>query len=119
MQFGMSRRAFAAGAALLPVACSRAGRALPAAATGGSAPPLPALSNPLVKQRADAQIFRHEAGNYYMTGSVPEYDRLILRRSRTLAGLADADERVLWRPEGSGPRSEGRRGGRECGSTVS
>lgn len=105
MQFGISRRAFAAGAALLPVACSRAGRALPAAATGGSAPPLPVLSNPLVKQRADAQIFRHEDGNYYMTGSVPEYDRLILRRSRTLAGLADAEERVLWRHEASGPMS--------------
>ncbi len=61
--------------------------------------------NPLVHQRADAQIFRHIDGWYYMTGSVPEYDRLVLRRSRTLAGLATAHEAVLWRHLASGPLS--------------
>lgn len=107
MNFTLSRRAFAAGAALLPIACSKAGDAL----TGKeetSATPAAASSlivNPLVKQRADAQIFRHDDGYYYMTGSVPEYDRLVLRRSRTLAGLTDAEEAVLWRHEASGPLS--------------
>lgn len=65
----------------------------------------PGIVNPVVRQRADAQVFRHIDGWYYMTGSVPEYDRLVLRRSKTLAGLATAPERVLWRHLASGPMS--------------
>ncbi|ESQ88691.1 glycoside hydrolase family 43 protein [Asticcacaulis benevestitus] len=58
------------------------------------------LVNPLVRQRADAQIFRHSDGWYYMMASVPEYNRLAIRRSRTLAGLGLAKETVVWtRPE--------------------
>ena len=64
-----------------------------------------APTNPLVRNRADAQVFRHEDGQYYLTGSVPEYDRIVLRRSTTIAGLAEAEERVLWRHEASGPLS--------------
>lgn len=60
-----------------------------------------AAENPLVKQRADAQVFRHD-GAYYMTASVPEYDRLILRRASTLAGLSAAEEAVVWRRPASG-----------------
>jgi GH43 family beta-xylosidase len=59
------------------------------------------IANPLVLQRADPQIFRHDDGYYYMMASVPEYDRLAIRRARTLAGLATAEEVVVWRrPEG-------------------
>ncbi|MFT3996083.1 MAG: glycoside hydrolase family 43 protein [Asticcacaulis sp.] len=73
-----------------------------AAAAGLSVPVLaeaatPRLVNPVVKQRADSQIFKHADGYYYFTGTVPEYDRLILRRSKTLAGLTDAEEAVVWR----------------------
>ncbi len=64
-----------------------------------------AIVNPLVRNRADAQVFRHSDGWYYMTGSVPEYDRLVLRRAKTLAGLATTEERVLWRHLASGPMS--------------
>ncbi|QJU57554.1 family 43 glycosylhydrolase [Sphingomonas sp. AP4-R1] len=63
------------------------------------------IVNPLVRNRADAQVALQEDGYYTLTGSVPEYDRLVLRRARTLAGLADAPERVLWRHEASGPMS--------------
>ncbi len=63
------------------------------------------IVNPLVKNRADAQVFRHTDGWYYLTGSVPEYDRLVLRRSRTIAGLSTAPEKVLWRHEAKGPMS--------------
>ncbi|MBI1685047.1 family 43 glycosylhydrolase [Caulobacter hibisci] len=55
------------------------------------------LINPVVRQRADAQVFKHTDGYYYLTGSVPEYDRLIIRRSRSLAGFTTADETVIWR----------------------
>ena len=69
----------------------------PAAEAGGEGP-----LNPLVRQRADAQVFRHDDGDYYMTASVPEYDRLVVRRSPTLAGLATAPEAVIWRRPAQG-----------------
>lgn len=103
MNFPLSRRAFAAGAALLPMACTSAGKGTLGSSAAPSATPVPV--NPLVRQRADAQVFRHHDGNYYLTGSVPEYDRLVLRRSKTVAGLATAEERVLWRHEKTGPMS--------------
>ncbi len=90
-----TRRGFVAGAAVLAATPALARR--PANKS--------VITNPLVRQRADAQVFRHTDGWYYMTGSVPEYDRLVLRRSRTLAGLATANERVLWRHLSSGPMS--------------
>lgn len=92
--FPLTRRLFLGGTLASAAIGSTALRAAPAR-------PI----NPLVKQRADAQIFRHTDGHYYMTGSVPEYDRLVLRRARTLAGLANAKEVVLWRHLASGPMS--------------
>ena len=103
MNFTVSRRTFAAGAALLPMACTSAGRSVMGPASVVAAVPGPV--NPLVKNRADAQVFLNDDGYYYMTGSVPEYDRLVLRRAKTIAGLATAEERVLWRHEESGPLS--------------
>jgi GH43 family beta-xylosidase len=61
------------------------------------------LTNPLVLQRADTQIFLDDNGLYYMMASVPEYDRLAVRAARTLAGLATASEAVIWRRPESGP----------------
>lgn len=100
MQNPMSRRLFLAGAAAVPTAGGLFGGAA-FAATGPAA--AKAAINPLVRQRADAQVFRHTDGNYYLTGSVPEYDRLIIRRASTLAGLAaDDSEAVVWRRPASG-----------------
>jgi GH43 family beta-xylosidase len=87
----LSRRLFVGGAAAL-AACPTFARSQAAAAAG---------QNPLVRQRADAQIFRHDQ-HYYMMASVPEYDRLIIRRSPTLAGLSTAEEAVVWRRPASG-----------------
>ncbi|NML09798.1 family 43 glycosylhydrolase [Sphingobium sp. AR-3-1] len=98
MSLSLSRRGFIGSAAALS--------ATPAIARAASTPADAAGPvNPLVKQRADAQVFRHDDGFYYLTGSVPEYDRLVLRRSKTIAGLTTATEAVLWRHEASGPRS--------------
>ena len=100
--FPPSRRALLAGAgaagATVLGGCVAApfGREAEAATAGE------VVLNPLVRQRADAQVFRHDDGDYYMTASVPEYDRLILRRSPTLAGLATAPEAVVWRRPGQG-----------------
>ncbi len=101
MHSALSRRLFLAGAASLPAVTGRlfSGAARAAAGPAPAAAPL----NPLVRQRADAQVFRHTDGHYYLTGSVPEYDRLIIRRSPTLAGLAaDDSEAVVWRRPATG-----------------
>ena len=58
-----------------------------------------------IEQRADPYIFRHGDGAYYFTASVPEYDKIILRRSDTLEGLKNAEEAVLWRKHESGAQS--------------
>lgn len=89
----IDRRLFIAGAAALGAA--------PVLAKAARSP----FPNPLVRQRADAQVFRHTDGTYYMTASVPEYDRVVLRRAKTIAGLATAPEKVLWRHLASGPMS--------------
>lgn len=99
----IDRRLFLAGAAGAAAGAAIATRADARALADTPAAAVPV--NPLVKNRADAQVFRHSDGWYYLTGSVPEYDRLVLRRSRTIAGLATAQERVLWRHEASGPMS--------------
>ena len=89
--FPPSRRAVMAAAGALALAGCATGRS----ATQATSMETP-LQNPVVLQRADAQISRH-GDVYYMSASVPEYDRLIIRRSRTIAGLATAEERVVWR----------------------
>lgn len=61
--------------------------------------------NPLVEQRADPWCCLHTDGFYYFTGSVPEYDRIELRRSATLGGLADCETRVIWKKHESGVMS--------------
>jgi len=61
-------------------------------------------TNPLVEQRADPHVTWHE-GHYVMTATVPEYDRLELRRAPTLDGLRDAAPKVVWRRHASGPMS--------------
>ncbi|MEV3854781.1 glycoside hydrolase family 43 protein [Streptomyces sp. NPDC050095] len=58
--------------------------------------------NPLVEQRADPHIHRHTDGHYYFTATAPEYDRIILRRSRTLQGIGTAGESVIWRKHATG-----------------
>lgn len=62
--------------------------------------------NPLVEQRADPFIYKHSDGYYYFTGSYPEYDRIVLRRAKTIKGLKDAEEVVLWRKPDKGIMSK-------------
>ncbi|MBW7983087.1 glycoside hydrolase family 43 protein [Enterobacillus tribolii] len=61
--------------------------------------------NPFIEQRADPFILRHD-GNYYFIASVPEYDRLEIRRAPTLSGLRAAQPVVVWRKPESGPMSK-------------
>lgn len=63
-------------------------------------------SNPLIEQRADPYLYRHSDGYYYFTGSYPEYDRIVLRRAKTIEELKDAEEQVIWTRHESGIMSE-------------
>lgn len=57
-----------------------------------------------IADRADPHILKGSDGYYYFTASYPMYggndkegyDRIILRRSKTIEGLADAEEIVIW-----------------------
>ena len=60
------------------------------------------FENPVVFQRADPWIHRHDDGYYYFTATVPEYDRLEIRRARTIEGLEGAKPRVVWRKRSKG-----------------
>lgn len=59
-----------------------------------------------IPQRADPYVYRHTDGKYYFTASVPAYDRIVLRTSDTLAGLAEAEEHTIWMAHESGPMSK-------------
>lgn len=67
----------------------------------------PEYSDILVEQRADPWAFLGDDGYYYFTGSYPVcgtkeeqqgigYDRVVLRRARTLQGLKNAEEVAIW-----------------------
>jgi GH43 family beta-xylosidase len=59
-------------------------------------------TQPLISQRADPFITPRTNGMYYFTGSVPEYDRLVVRGASTIAGLPAATESVVWRRPATG-----------------
>ncbi|MFF8641253.1 family 43 glycosylhydrolase [Streptomyces sp. NPDC015345] len=97
-----SLAATAAAAGTLTVARGSAQAATPSKAAAPAAAKAARPVNPLVPNRADPHIHRHRDGRYYFTATAPEYDRIILRRSRTLHGIATAEESVVWRRHTSG-----------------
>jgi GH43 family beta-xylosidase len=60
------------------------------------------IVNPLIEQRADPWVYLHTDGYYYFTASVPEYDRIEVRRAETIQGLASAEPVIVWRKRASG-----------------
>ena len=66
-------------------------------------------NNPFIIQRADPYITKGHDGYYYFTASYPAfgdalhgYDRIILRRNETVSGLAQAEEKTIWKAHESG-----------------
>ncbi|GAE33954.1 alpha-L-arabinofuranosidase II precursor [Halalkalibacter akibai JCM 9157] len=62
-------------------------------------------TNPIIEQRADPWVYKHTDGYYYFTASVPEYDRIELRRSKTIEGLGEAKAVTVWKKYEIGPMS--------------
>lgn len=65
--------------------------------------------NPFIEERADPFVTEGGDGYFYFTASYPAYgsadrgyDRIILRRSSTVAGLASAEEKTVWKAHDSG-----------------
>ncbi len=54
------------------------------------------FNNPLAEKRADPWVHKADDGNYYLIATVPEYDKIVLRKSKTINGLKEAEEKVVW-----------------------
>lgn len=64
------------------------------------------LNTPFIVERADPYLYKHADGTYYFTGSVPAYDRIVLRKASTLADLRTAQEVTIWTKHESGEMSQ-------------
>lgn len=69
--------------------------------------------NPFITERADPYVTKGSDGYYYFTASYPAYlnvdsgyDRIILRRSRTVDGLRTAEEKIIWKAHSEGIMSK-------------
>jgi GH43 family beta-xylosidase len=69
----------------------------------------PGYREPFIEERADPYITYGDDRYYYFTASYPAfenadngYDRIILRRSSTVSGLAVAEEKTIWKAHSSG-----------------
>lgn len=90
---------------LLVVSALVLGLATPGGLRAGSNDAEPVWTNPLIPQRADPHVILHTDGYYYLTATAPEYDRIELRRAKTIGGLATAEVKTVWRRPVSGPMS--------------
>lgn len=54
------------------------------------------FNNPIAEQRADPWVFKTDDGIYYLIATVPEYDRIVIRKAKTINGLKDAEEKQVW-----------------------
>lgn len=72
----------------------------------------PEYGDVLVAERADPYVLLAEDGYYYFTASYPVrgneenkvgigYDRIVLRRAKTIQGLSDAEEIAIWHQKDS------------------
>lgn len=55
-----------------------------------------------IPNRADPYVYLHNDGYYYFTASVPSFDKIIVRRAKTLSELQDAEEVTIWEKHQSG-----------------
>lgn len=60
------------------------------------------FDNPLALQRADPFVTKPHNGYYYFIATVPEYDRIEIRKSKTINGIRQAPPVVVWRKHNTG-----------------
>ncbi|MFG6687813.1 family 43 glycosylhydrolase [Mariniflexile sp. HNIBRBA6329] len=54
------------------------------------------FNNPIAEQRADPWVYKTDDGVYYLTATVPEYNQIVIRKSNSINGLKEAQEKVVW-----------------------
>ena len=59
-----------------------------------------------IAKRADPYVIKHKNGKYYFTASLPGYEGIALREADSLAGLAEAEEVIIWNKHDTGEMSE-------------
>jgi GH43 family beta-xylosidase len=60
-----------------------------------------AYENPITLQRADPWVYKTDS-NYYFIGTVPEFDRIEIRKAKTINGISGAEPVVVWRKHKTG-----------------
>jgi len=63
------------------------------------------LTTPFIANRADPWVMRGPDGNYYFTASVPEFDRIEIRKSARWQDLPVAESHTVWRAHSAGAMS--------------
>ncbi|SHH58362.1 glycoside hydrolase family 43 protein [Wenyingzhuangia marina] len=54
------------------------------------------FNNPIAEQRADPWVFKTDDGIYYLIATVPNYDKIVIRKATSINGLKDAQEKTVW-----------------------
>ncbi|WP_163712247.1 glycoside hydrolase family 43 protein [Mangrovibacterium lignilyticum] len=60
------------------------------------------FDNPIAEQRADPWVFKTDDGVYYLIASVPEYDRIVIRKAHSINGMKDTPEKEVWHKHDKG-----------------
>lgn len=74
---------------------------------GSCAAPKEAIkyTNPIALQRADPWVTKADDGTYFLVATAPEYDRIEIRKSKTINGLTQSEPVVVWKKHETGPMS--------------
>ncbi|MBN2612519.1 MAG: family 43 glycosylhydrolase [Bacteroidales bacterium] len=59
-------------------------------------------ANPIAEQRADPWVHKTDSGTYYLIATVPEYDRIVIRKAQSINGLKNAEEKTIWQKHKTG-----------------
>tara|TARA_R110002050_G_scaffold261556_1_gene401703 strand:- start:236327 stop:237292 length:966 start_codon:yes stop_codon:yes gene_type:complete len=54
------------------------------------------FDNPIAEQRADPWVYKTDDGIYYLIATVPEYDKIVIRKANSINGLKTAEEKSIW-----------------------
>ncbi len=60
------------------------------------------FNNPIAEKRADPWVYKGEDSTYYLIATVPEYDKIVLRKAKTINGLKEAKEKDIWKQHKTG-----------------
>jgi GH43 family beta-xylosidase len=60
------------------------------------------FDNPIAEQRADPWVHKTDDGIYYLIATVPEYDRIVIRKASSINGLKEAKEKEVWHKHETG-----------------